>query len=144
VTFAIAVDRRFQVGAPLVEAWRGLAQLERWPEWAPHIDSVTMSPPDKLGPNTTGVIRLRRLGDTTFDMTEWEPPHRWRWQGSLLGHVIGYDHRFEAADETTWLEWTVDIDGSLTSIIRPVFARIYGRNVDRAIPLLQEWYRTSL
>jgi Polyketide cyclase / dehydrase and lipid transport len=39
------VKRVFEVDAPLEEAWRRLAEVERWPEWAPHITSVTVSPP---------------------------------------------------------------------------------------------------
>jgi len=39
------VKRVFEVDAPLEEAWRRLAEVERWAEWAPHITSVTVSPP---------------------------------------------------------------------------------------------------
>lgn len=38
------VKRVFEVDAPLEEGWRRLAEVERWPEWAPHITSVTVSP----------------------------------------------------------------------------------------------------
>ena len=29
------VKRVFEVDAPLEEAWQRLAEVERWPEWAP-------------------------------------------------------------------------------------------------------------
>jgi hypothetical protein len=35
----------------------------------------------------------------------------------------------------------VELHGPLAPLIRPVFARVYGRNLDRAIPRLQEWFR---
>ena len=35
----------------------------------------------------------------------------------------------------------VELHGRLAPLIRPVFARVYGRNLDRAIPRLQEWFR---
>jgi hypothetical protein len=56
------VERVFEVDAPLEEAWHRLAEVERWPEWAPHITSVTVSPPGELGPTSSGAFQIKRLG----------------------------------------------------------------------------------
>jgi hypothetical protein len=136
------VKRVFEVDAPLEEAWHRLAEVERWPEWAPHITSVTVSPPGELGPTSSGALQIRRLGRNTFRMSVWEPPVRWEWVGGLPGVRIFYDHRFESSGPAaTQLEWLVELHGPLAPLIRPVFARVYGRNLDRAIPRLQEWFR---
>ena len=74
-----AVRRRFQVEVPLAEAWARLGQIERWPEWAPHITAATLAPPDDLGPASTGALTIRGLGRSAFRMTVWEPPRRWVW-----------------------------------------------------------------
>jgi hypothetical protein len=71
------VRRVFEVDAPLEEAWHRLAEVERWPEWAPHITSVTVSPPGGLGPTSRGALQIRRLGRNTVRMSVWEPPVRW-------------------------------------------------------------------
>jgi len=85
--------------------------------------------------------RARRQRNT-FRMSVWEPPVRWEWVGGLPGVRIYYDHRFESSGPAaTRLEWLVELDGPLAPLIRPVFARVYGRNLDRAIPRLQEWFR---
>ena len=55
------VERVFEVDAPLEEAWQRLAEVERWPEWAPHITSVTVSPPGELGPTSSGALQIKRL-----------------------------------------------------------------------------------
>lgn len=136
------VKRVFEVDAPLEEAWHRLAEVERWPEWAPHITSVTVSPPGELGPTSSGAFQIKRLGRTTFRMSVWEPPVHWEWVGGLPGVRIYYDHRFESsAPAATRLEWLVELHGPLAPLIRPVFARVYGRNVDQAIPRLQQWFR---
>ena len=62
------VKRVFEVDAPLEEAWRRLAEVERWPEWAPHITSVTVSPPEELGPTSSGALQIKRLWRNTFRM----------------------------------------------------------------------------
>ena len=75
-------------------------------------------------------------------MSVWEPPLRWEWTGGLPGVRIHYDHRFESSGPAaTQLEWLVELHGPLAPLIRPVFARVYGRNLDQAIPRLQEWFR---
>jgi Polyketide cyclase / dehydrase and lipid transport len=137
-----SVERSFEVDVPLEEAWHGLAQVETWPEWAPHIMAVEVSPNGELGPSSSGAFRIRGLGRNTFRMSVWEPLARWEWIGGLPGIRIDYDHRFEASGPaTTRLEWTVELRGPLAPLIRPIFSRVYGHNLDRAIPLLQEWFR---
>jgi hypothetical protein len=136
-----AVERSFVVAAPVGVAWARLAEVERWPEWAPHISSVTVSPPGPLGRSSSGALHIRRLGSNTFRMSAWQPPDRWEWTGGLPGVRILYDHRFApSSNGTTTMTWTVTLQGPLAWLIRPVFARVYGRNVDRAIPRLQEWF----
>ena len=139
-----AVERVFDVGVPPDEAWRRLTDVERWPEWAPHITSVTVSPPGPLTPASSGTLRVRYFGSSTFRMTAWEPPLRWEWTGGVPGMRFIYDHRFtpHGDPDSTTLTWTVSLDGPLAVVARPVFARVYGGNVDRAIPRLQEWIRT--
>jgi uncharacterized membrane protein len=139
----ISVQRSFEVEAPLEEAWYRLAEVQRWPEWAPHITSVTVSPTGELGPTSSGAFKIRWLGRNTFRMSSWEPPRRWEWIGGLPGVRISYDHRFEpSGPRSTRLEWLVALRGPLAPLVRRVFARIYGRNVDRAIPRLQDWFRS--
>lgn len=141
---AEAVRRTFDVDVPLHEAWRRLAEVERWPEWAPHITAVTVSPPGPLGPSSSGALHIKGLGRTTFRMAAWEPPRQWEWVGGLPGVRIEYAHRFEPIrQERTRMEWVVTLRGPLASVVRPIFARVYGRNVDRAIPRLQAWIAST-
>jgi hypothetical protein len=53
--------------------------------------------------------------------------------------VLGHRHTLPAGEESTTLTWIVTLRGPMAAVVRPVFARIYGRNVDRAIPRLQAW-----
>jgi hypothetical protein len=57
------------------------------------------------------------------------------------GLRVYYDHRFKSTSPTsTRLDWLVTLGGPISPLVRRVFARVYGRNVDRAIPRLQEWF----
>jgi len=133
------VYREFEVAVPLELAWQRLAEVERWPEWAPHITKVTLVPAGPLGPSSRGALHLRLFGRNTFRMSVWDPPRRWEWIGELPGVRVHYDHRFEPREEATRLTWIVRLDGPLAPVIRPLFRRIYGRNVDHASAGLQRW-----
>jgi hypothetical protein len=135
-----AVERTFEVDAPSRRAWERIIDVRRWPEWAPHILAVTVSPDGPLGPTSSGALRIKGFGRNTFRMSVWDPPRRWEWVGGFPGLRIRYDHRFEEAEsERTRLVWWVYLEGPLALLARPVFKRLYGRNLDRAIPRLQGW-----
>ena len=135
-----AVRREFEVPIGRERAWNLLADVRRWPEWAPHITRVDVTPPGPVGPDSTGVLHIRRLGATDFVMTDWRPHRHWRWRGRVPGAAVDYDHEFASVDDrTTRLTWVVELDGPSARLIRPVFAKVYGPNVDRAIPRLQTW-----
>jgi hypothetical protein len=135
-----AVRRTFRVDVPLAEAWARFSLIERWPEWAPHITSTTLSPSGELGPASTGALWIRGFGRTSFRMTVWEPGVRWVWVGAMPGITVTYEHRFAPdRDAGTTFDWVVFLDGPLARLVRPIFARIYGRNLDRAIPRLKDW-----
>lgn len=135
-----AVRRSFELPLDTESSWRLLAQVERWPEWAAHILAVDLKPPGPLTSRSVGAFRLRGGIRSTFRVTEFEPPRRWLWVGPLLGLSVRYDHRFEAVDGgRTRLTWVVELDGPAASAVRPAFARVYARNLDRAIPNFQTW-----
>jgi len=67
--------REFTVNLPREDAWRHLAQVERWPSWATHICRVEVQPPGELGPESTARLYLKNGVKCSFAMTEYHP-HR--------------------------------------------------------------------
>ena len=131
------IQREFTVDIPLQRAWDHLARVEQWPSWAPHIRKVELQPPGELGPQSTGVIHLSNGMKPAFRVTEFNPPRNWKWVGPFLWATVIYDHRFEALDaEHTKLIWVVEAKGFSASILGRLFAKIYRRNLEKAIPLL--------
>jgi hypothetical protein len=74
---------------------------------------------------------------SAFRMTEFNPPRNWTWVGPFLWLTVTYDHRFESLDaEHTKLIWVVEAEGFGVSLLGRLFAKIYRRNLEKAIPLL--------
>ncbi len=136
---SVLVERSFVVGAPLERTWTLLADVGRWPEWAPHIRTAHLDD-GVLGPGSEGRFTFRPAGSARFHMTSWRPPTSWTWHGRALGLPIDYHHRFEAVDdERTRLTWTVELAGARAGLRAKAFARAYGRNLDRAWPSFVRW-----
>ena len=132
------VKREFTVDVPLDQAWEHLAKVERWTSWAKHIKSVTLQPPGPLTEHSSGAFRLAGGARSTFRMELFQPPTRWQWVGRFLTTTIHYDHRFEPVDPGhTRLVWTVVGEGPGSGSLGRVFAAIYARNLDGAIPRLR-------
>jgi hypothetical protein len=136
--------REFMVELPLERAWQHLARVEQWPSWAKHIKQVEVQPPGEIGAKSSGRIHLSNGVKSTFTMTEFNPHHNWKWVGGFLWLTIHYDHRFEEVNPTqTKLTWTVEAKGFGVSVIGRLFANIYSKHLDRAIPLLVQEINAS-
>lgn len=124
---------------PPEKAWQHLARVEQWPSWAKHIKQVEMQPPGELGPESTGRLHLSNGLKPVFKVTEFNPYRNWKWVGNFLWLTVHYDHHFEELNPTqTKLTWVIEAKGFGVSVIGRLFAKIYSKNLDRAIPLLVE------
>src|SRR5258707_9963706 len=143
--------REFTVELPLEKAWRHLARVEQWPSWAKHIKRVEVQPPGDLEPGSTGRLHLVngiksgwRGSTATFTVTEFNPYRNWKWVAGFLWLTCHYDHRFEMLNPTkTKLTWVIEGQGFGKSVIGRLFAKIYSKSLDRAIPRLVEEMNAS-
>jgi hypothetical protein len=131
------IDREFTVNVSLERAWQHLAQLNEWPKWAHHIKQIEVHPQVELGPQSSGVIHLANGIRSTFRMTEFNPGRNWKWAGPFLWLTIHYDHCFESlSSHQTKLRFVLEASGFGVRFFGPLFARVYRRNLEKAIPHL--------
>ena len=131
------VVRAFTADVALQDAWDHLAQVEHWTSWAKHIKRVSLEPPGPLTDASEGAFRLAGGARSTFRMEIYDPPKRWQWVGRFLTTKVHYDHHFEELNPTqTKLTWVVEAEGFGISVIGRLFARIYRKDLDKAIPAL--------
>jgi hypothetical protein len=129
--------REFDVPVSLTNAWHFLARVQEWPRWAAHIRHLDVVPAGELGPASSGRIYLANGIRSAFRMREFQPGKNWEWVGPFLWLTVHYDHQFEAVSQNrTRLTWLVDAEGLGASIFGRVFAKVYSRNLDKAIPVL--------
>jgi hypothetical protein len=137
------LERTFAVEAAAERAWDELIAAEKWPRWAQHLRSVQVTPPGSVGPGSSATHRLKNHTKASVRVTEFEDGRRFRWEGSFLWLGLGYDH-LVTTDDTgrVTITFTVDAAGLGVNAIGPLFAGIYARSLDRAIPRLQALLRS--
>jgi hypothetical protein len=137
------LERTFGVEAAAERAWAELVAAEQWPKWAHHLHSVQVTPPGPVGPASSATLKLTNHTRATVRVTEFQDGRRFRWEGPFLWMGLGYDH-LVTTDDTgrVSITFTVDAAGLGVDMIGPLFAGIYARSLDRAIPRLQVLLRS--
>ena len=137
------LERTFPVEAAAERAWAELVAAEQWPRWAHHLRSVQVTPPGPVGPASSATLKLNNHTRATVRVTEFEEERRFRWEGSFLWIDLGYDHVVTTDDSgRVTITFTVEGAGVGVNTIGPLFAGIYARQLDRAIPRLQALLRS--
>ena len=138
------LERTFDVGSDPQRTWQRLEDVASWPSWARHLRSASVEPPGALGPTSRGVFVLTNGMRTTFEMTRFDAGRSWCWRGKFLWMRVDYDHVLTPrGDGGTRVTFTIDGQGPLVCSLGRVFAAIYARNLDRAVPnLVAELART--
>ena len=136
------LERTFPVEATSERTWTELVAAEQWPRWARHLRRVDVTPPGPVGPGSGATLKLTNRTRATVRVTEFQDGRRFRWEGSFLWLGLGYDH-LVTTDETgrVHITFTVDAAGVGVSTLGGLFASLYARNLDRAIPRLQALLR---
>ena len=131
------LERRFRVKAPLEKAWLHLEKVERWPTWARHIRRIELQPAGALRSDSAGALLLTNGIRSTFRMEQFNRGTNWRWAGPFLWITVHYDHQFAHAGlNETEIAFVLDGEGFGAAVFGRLFAAIYARNLDRAIPHL--------
>ena len=96
-----------------------------------------LTPPGALTPQSAGRIHLTNGVRSTFRMEELAPGVSWKWAGPFLWITVHYDHRFRSlGPRETEVTFSLDGEGLGAGLLGRIFAAIYARNLDRAIPRL--------
>ena len=70
-------------------------------------------------------------------MEELNAGANWKWAGPFLWIIVHYDHQFTHAGRgETEIGFVLDGEGFGVGVFGRLFAAVYARNLDRAIPNL--------
>ena len=74
-----------EIDAPPERVWDVLTDVERWPEWAETVTSVTRLDEGPLMPNSRARIEQPKLPPTEYVVTEFSPGESFTWVATSPG-----------------------------------------------------------
>ncbi len=96
-----------------------------------------MDPPGPARLGSKGRVRLKNGTSARQEVVELNEGRNWRWDGRFLWLGLVYDHIIEARpDGGTRIRFTIEGTDLGVGSIGRIFAWIYARNLDQAMPNL--------
>jgi len=74
-----------EIQAKPAEVWRVMADVERWHEWTPSIDSIQLLNGPEIAPGVRAKIKQPKLPTVVWTVDTVEPNHSFTWTNSNLG-----------------------------------------------------------
>lgn len=106
------------IDAPAERVWAVLADVERWPEWCPTMNSVRRRDGSTFGPGSSAEVRQPRLPPAVWRVTGFEPGRRFEWATSALGVTTRGDHLIERLQaDRSRVTLTVETTGRLAALL---------------------------
>ena len=116
----ISVD----VDATPGRVWEVMREVDRWPEWAPTVTSVTRVGAEPLGLGSRVRIEQPRLPATEYVVTEYDPGHGFTWVASGPGVRTTARHTLEPlAGGRTRVRLAVEQAGPVGAVMGRLFFR---------------------
>lgn len=121
------------IDAPLETVWRLISDVRGWPDLLPTTVS-SVSPLDAGRPEEVGaryVMEQPRIPRATWEILDWDPPHRFTWQSSMPGVRTTGTHVVQGnPDGPTTASLAIEWSGPGTGLVRMVYGRMTQRYVD--------------
>jgi carbon monoxide dehydrogenase subunit G len=129
----------FSEGSILIEAspehvWDVLADVEKWPDWNPAIDSVKVE-----GPVAPGTVFRWKAGSTRLvsTMQDVDRPGRLSWTGRAMGIDAFHEWRFASSGEGTTVTMHESFSGLVARLLKGKLQRDLDRTTEKALAALK-------
>ena len=104
------------VAAPPERVWKVLADVERWPERIPTVDSVERLDEGPLRVGSRTRLQQPKLPEAVWTVTELDEGRSFTWESRSRGVAISADHVVEPHGDATRLTLSVSISGPLAPL----------------------------
>jgi hypothetical protein len=111
-----------QLAAAHTLVWRWISDVERWPEWCPTIDALTLiDRPMKVGARAR--ILQPEIRPATWTVDVWDPPRRFAWSARHPGVRVTGDHVITQGEMGVTVTLTLRFAGVLAWLMRGALER---------------------
>ena len=131
------------IHAPIDEVYKALAEIETWPSWSNSVVAVRWISGGPMSMGATFRETTRFLGRTieqTHEVVEYTPPHSFSYTArSGPFQQVSHFGCFQADSGTRVTLVSEGDTGSFLRPMKPVFAWIGGRQLERELQRFARW-----
>lgn len=128
------MSRRFEttrhIEAPPDTVWEVMADVARWPEWTPTIDSVELENPGPLRAGSRAEVRQPRLPRATWTVTEVVNGRRFTWEATGPGMRTVARHEVVPDGTGSALTLSIEQRGPMGAVAGVVWRRLTQRYIE--------------
>ena len=122
-------SQSFQINAPIASVWQIMADVERYPDWAPTFEKAEFLGGKTLAEGLRVRLWVKGTPPSEFVVMEFTGGSRFAWETKARGVHARADHLLEASAGGTRLTLTVDTSGFMATLFVPMLKRVSVRNL---------------
>lgn len=123
-------QQTFEIAAAPDAVWAIMADLERYPEWAPTFERVEFPGGKTLAKGLAVKLWVKGAPPSTWVVTNHEPGRRFTWETTARGVHSVADHVVEPAGNGTKVTLSVEMTGFMSRLFAPMIKKVATRNVE--------------
>jgi uncharacterized membrane protein len=125
----VRVEETITIDAPPPAVWAVMADVERWPEWAPHVRSVAPESGDAFGPGSRWRLDMDGGPAAVWTVTNYEEGQAFTWESASPGVKTRAYHVIDPQDGGSRVTLGIVATGIGATLFGFYIARISRRNV---------------
>lgn len=126
------------VDAPADVVWHAVQDVEKWSEWTPTIDEITVHGGGELKQGTVATVRQPKQPAREWTVTELVDGRSFTWTSRGPGLRFAADHIVTTTGDTTTVELTFSVAGPLGRLAWMMAGRWVRMAVDTEAALLKK------
>ncbi len=132
------------IDAPADVVWHAVADVEKWSEWTPTVDEITVHGGGELKQGTVATVRQPKQPAREWTVTELADGHSFTWTSKGPGLRYAAGHIVSTTEGRTTVELTFSVAGPLAPLASMMAGKWIRTAVDTEAASLKKWCeRTS-
>lgn len=125
------LESAIPIDAPPEIVWAVTQDLERWPEWAPSMESVRRLDQGPLEVGSAALIKQPGLPEAKWVVTEITPGERFTWKSHIRGMHMSATHEIRATSSGAENLLRIELVGLVARLLWPLIRFPLRRALER-------------
>ena len=132
------------IDAPADVVWQAVKDVEKWSDWTPTVDGITVHGGGEIEPGSVATVRQPGQPVREWTVTELIEGRSFFWVTRSPGLRFSADHVVTPADDKTKVELSFSVEGPLAPLAALLAGKRIRTAVDTEAASLKKWCERTL